>query len=160
MFPERSGRMIDGSENGNRWLRFEFQNSHVIENRNKVSSTQFTGKCSCYGSIYFPLFLVMIVYDSEFKTKENKIWTKDKIKPQHSQRWRRCCSITHEYWADTSFLLREILRFCTCRSGVPRVDISTVLPGVIVLWAIFQVLSKPNLKLLANRHWQRSLEAC
>ena len=28
--------MIDGSENVNRWLRFEFQSSHVIENRNRV----------------------------------------------------------------------------------------------------------------------------
>ena len=23
------------------------------------------------------------MYDNEFETKENKIWTKDKIKPQH-----------------------------------------------------------------------------
>ena len=23
------------------------------------------------------------MYDNEFKTKENKIWTKDKIKPKH-----------------------------------------------------------------------------
>ena len=26
----------------------------------------------------------MIMYDNEFETKENKIWTKDKIEPQHS----------------------------------------------------------------------------
>ena len=25
----------------------------------------------------------MVMYDNEFKTKENKIWTKDKIDPQH-----------------------------------------------------------------------------
>ena len=25
----------------------------------------------------------MLMYDNEFKTKENKIWTKDKIEPQH-----------------------------------------------------------------------------
>ena len=24
----------------------------------------------------------MVMYDNEFKTKENKIWTKDKIEPQ------------------------------------------------------------------------------
>ena len=24
----------------------------------------------------------MVIYDNEFETKENKIWTKDKIKPQ------------------------------------------------------------------------------
>ena len=24
----------------------------------------------------------MIIYDNEFETKENKIWTKDKIEPQ------------------------------------------------------------------------------
>ena len=28
---------------------------------------------------YFPLFLGMEIYDSEFETKETKIWTKDKI---------------------------------------------------------------------------------
>ena len=32
---------------------------------------------------YFPLFLGMVMYDNEFKTKENKIRTKDKIEPQH-----------------------------------------------------------------------------
>ena len=31
---------------------------------------------------YFPLFLGMVIYDNEFETKENKIWTKDKIEPQ------------------------------------------------------------------------------
>ena len=25
----------------------------------------------------------MVMYDNEFKTKGNKIWTKDKIEPQH-----------------------------------------------------------------------------
>ena len=28
------------------------------------------------------MFLGMVIYDNEFETKENKIWTKDKIKPQ------------------------------------------------------------------------------
>jgi len=43
----------------------------------------------CCGSIlslvqfYLPLFLGMAMYDNEFKTKENKIWTEDKIEPQH-----------------------------------------------------------------------------
>ena len=32
---------------------------------------------------YFPLFLGMVMYDNEFKTKENKIGTKGKIEPQH-----------------------------------------------------------------------------
>ena len=32
---------------------------------------------------YFPLFLGMLMYDNEFKTKKNKIWSKDKIKLQH-----------------------------------------------------------------------------
>ena len=35
--------------------------------------------------INFPLFLGMIIYDNEFETKENKIWTLDKIEPQHIQ---------------------------------------------------------------------------
>ena len=42
---------------------------------------------TCCGSIlsqfYFPLFLSIVMYDNEFETKENKIWTKDKIEPQH-----------------------------------------------------------------------------
>ena len=25
----------------------------------------------------------MVIYDNEFETKENKIWTKDEIEPQH-----------------------------------------------------------------------------
>ena len=32
---------------------------------------------------YFLLFLGIVMYDNEFETKENKIWTKDKIEPQH-----------------------------------------------------------------------------
>ena len=45
--------------------------------------------CICCGSIYFypwfkfyfPLFLCMVMYDNEFKTKEIKIQTKDRIGP-------------------------------------------------------------------------------
>ena len=33
----------------------------------------------------FLLFLGVVLYDNEFETKENKIWTKDKIEPQHLQ---------------------------------------------------------------------------
>ena len=32
---------------------------------------------------YFPLFWGMVMYDNEFITKRNKIWTKDKIEQQH-----------------------------------------------------------------------------
>ena len=32
---------------------------------------------------YFLLFLGIVMYDNEFETKENKIWTKDKIELQH-----------------------------------------------------------------------------
>ena len=35
---------------------------------------------------YFPLFLGMVMYDNEFETMENKIWTKEKIVPQHIHR--------------------------------------------------------------------------
>ena len=31
------------------------------------------------------MFLGMVMYDNEFKTKGNKIQTKDKIEPQHTQ---------------------------------------------------------------------------
>ena len=43
----------------------------------------------CCGSIlslvqiFFPFFLGIVMYDNEFETKEKKIWTKDKIEPQH-----------------------------------------------------------------------------
>ena len=44
----------------------------------------------CCGSIfylwfkvYFPLFLGMVTYDNEFKTKGSKIQTEDRIEPQH-----------------------------------------------------------------------------
>ena len=30
---------------------------------------------------YFPFFLDIVMYDNEFETKEDKIETKDKIKP-------------------------------------------------------------------------------
>ena len=33
--------------------------------------------------LYFRLFLGMVMYDNEFKTKGNKISTKDKTEPQH-----------------------------------------------------------------------------
>ena len=29
--------------------------------------------------------LGMVIYDNEFETKENKIWTQDKTEPQHMQ---------------------------------------------------------------------------
>ena len=32
---------------------------------------------------YFPLFLGMVMSDNDFETKENKIETKDEIKPPH-----------------------------------------------------------------------------
>ena len=31
----------------------------------------------------FLSFLGMVMYDNEIETKEKKIWTKDKIEPQH-----------------------------------------------------------------------------
>ena len=34
--------------------------------------------------IYFPLFLCTVMYDKLLQTKENKIWIKDKIEPQHT----------------------------------------------------------------------------
>ena len=33
----------------------------------------------------YPLFWAMVMYDNEFKTNGNKIQTKDKIEPQHTQ---------------------------------------------------------------------------
>ena len=39
--------------------------------------------------IYFLLFLGIVMYDNEFETKENKIWTKVKIEPQHMHDYER-----------------------------------------------------------------------
>ena len=38
--------------------------------------------------LYFPLFWGMAMYDNEFKTKENKIQTKNTIEPQHIPLWQ------------------------------------------------------------------------
>jgi len=32
---------------------------------------------------FYPLFLCMVMYDNELKTKENKNGNKDEIEPQH-----------------------------------------------------------------------------
>ena len=37
------------------------------------------------GSNFVFLFLGIVMYDNEFETKENQIWTMDKIEPQHLQ---------------------------------------------------------------------------
>lgn len=34
--------------------------------------------------LYFPFFWGMVMHGNEFKTKENKIWNKDKIEPQQN----------------------------------------------------------------------------
>ena len=48
-----------------------------------TSSTLVTRK-NYFGCICsFLLFLCLVMYDNKFKTKENKIWTKDKIEPQY-----------------------------------------------------------------------------
>ena len=36
-------------------------------------------------NFYFPLFLCMVIYDNEYKVKENKNWTKDKTELQYTQ---------------------------------------------------------------------------
>ena len=36
-------------------------------------------------TFYFLSFLGIVMYGNEFETKENKIWSKDKIEPQHIQ---------------------------------------------------------------------------
>ena len=38
---------------------------------------------------YFLLFWGIAMYDNEFETKENEIWTKDKIEPRHVH-WFLC----------------------------------------------------------------------
>ena len=47
----------------------------------------------------FPLFLGMVIYDNEFETEENQLWTKDKSEPQElhytkSQTQNKCL----KYW--------------------------------------------------------------
>ena len=41
-------------------------------------------KCVIYVVVQsYPLFWGMVMYDNDFETMENKIYTKDKIEPQH-----------------------------------------------------------------------------
>ena len=57
---------------------------------------------------YFLLFWGMVIYDNEFETKKNKIWTKDKIEPQqihHPSEYNR----TVWFMLLFSFLLRITL---------------------------------------------------
>ena len=42
---------------------------------------------------YFLLFLGMVMCGNEFKTKENKIWTTDNIKPQHMYFGKRSTTV-------------------------------------------------------------------
>ena len=44
---------------------------------------------------YFPLFWDMVTHDDEFKTKGNKIPTKDKIEPQHIREGPEYFSMTY-----------------------------------------------------------------
>ena len=41
-------------------------------------------------NFYFPLFMCMVMYDNELKTRENKNGSKDKIEPK----WRQYSGIT------------------------------------------------------------------
>ena len=43
---------------------------------------------------YFPLFWGMVTYVKEFETKENKIWTKDKIEPPHIYPTKRASPVS------------------------------------------------------------------
>ena len=53
--------------------------SKVEKTVEKYVVAQFNPWIKCY----FPLFLGMVMYDNEFKTKENKFQSKDKIELQH-----------------------------------------------------------------------------
>ena len=75
-----------------RFSVFVMRKSQVTSKMHPVttSTTELIGK---YGTPFyvtwdqalfsFHIPLGMVVYDNEFETKENKIWTQDKIEPQH-----------------------------------------------------------------------------
>ena len=46
---------------------------------------------------YFLLFLGIVMYDNEFETKENKIWTKDKIELQRICTYHYFVHYLHAY---------------------------------------------------------------
>ena len=46
---------------------------------------------------YFLLFLGIVMYDNEIETKENKIWTKDKIEPKHTHQNERIHAILKKF---------------------------------------------------------------
>ena len=49
--------------------------------------------CTCCGSILslvqilYSFVLGIVMYDNEIETKENKLWTRDKIEPQHTHQF-------------------------------------------------------------------------
>ena len=46
---------------------------------------------------YFLLLLGIVMYDNEIETKENKIWTKDKIEPKHTHQNERIHAILKKF---------------------------------------------------------------
>ena len=97
----------------------------------------FTCTPICGGSIlslvYFPLFLCMVMYDNEYKTKENKNWTKDRIELQHVAMWG-CSGVvvsmldfrsegrwfTAQSPPSCCFFTQEILRFHAQWTALPE----------------------------------------
>ena len=76
--------------------------------------SQIFVQCICCGSNlslvqlnYFPLFLCMVVYDSELKTKENKNkLNQEKIEPQHLSNFKS----TVLWFKITVFLSSELMQ--------------------------------------------------
>ena len=53
------------------------------------------------------------MYDNKFETKENKIWTKDKIEPQHRHSFMSTKFLALEY---PSFFLSLICKFASSQN--------------------------------------------
>ena len=53
---------------------------------------QFNFILAAWFKFYFPLFLSMVIYDNEFKTKGNKIQTKAYTEQQHTHIGKKICS--------------------------------------------------------------------
>ena len=78
----------------NRWRKKSWQGKQQKTAPPPISSPLSSRSGYATGMVYvviqfypwfkfsFLLFLGIVMYDNEFETRENKIWTKDKIEPQ------------------------------------------------------------------------------
>ena len=69
----------------------------------------FCGSVLSLVQTFFSFFLGIVMYANEFETKKNKIWTKDKIKPQHIyMSWYRQTVHGPDWWTSIKMSIHRI----------------------------------------------------